>query len=176
MDFQYNQFNAPIILRFLLGEFILQNLLNLRTVLKYYKKNIDLTEKLHKIKGVNTTENQAVVVLNILNKLFGDLRSVKSVINDLKILNIEENEYFRDHLGDIIYLLNNKQIKELPDGNHSLDIVIELKELKVNSSKNIEIKVKEFHFGQKKVVYSSEQMLSGPDYKKLLLQLVELAE
>lgn len=162
IDFQYNTHNAPVILRFILNQCIKQDLINLRSLLKYYKKDIDITNKILAVNEIKEPTNQTLIVLSVLKCLLGDRLSLKILFENLVFNQIEDEHNFRSHIGDIIYIINHQNMKFLKDGKHDVQLFdINLQIIKVRNHYTFDL------------YFDKPEMLNGSEYKKLLLELVK---
>lgn len=170
MEIELNKtiFNSSYILKLFLTECINDNLINLRNLLKFYKKDIILDNIFLSSKGSDFRKNQTLIALTILMKLLGDINIFKFVLGRLEFKKIEfvkdfENDYLRDHIGEMIKLVYAKEISELSNGKHTIKAI----------ERNFEIKVSGDHHSSK-IYYDGKEMLDPLDYKRLLLDLIEI--
>ncbi|MBK9255070.1 MAG: hypothetical protein IPM42_06240 [Saprospiraceae bacterium] len=163
IDLKTNHFNASYILKAILSECIHQDLVNLRSILKYFRQNIELTNKVLKVSKFDEPTNQTLIVLTVLKNLFGDIRILKIVIDKLVFTKIDDEHNFRSHVSEIIYLLNHEKINKLKKGEQTINLFnIDFQVfIQPNHYKN------DIHLKQK-------EMLSGLEYKILLTELVKI--
>jgi len=163
------RYNAVFILKYFLSQCIVNNKINLRTLLKYYKKNIDITGRVYKVKDLNTDNNETLVALTVFKMLVGDLITLRSILIDLPFLLFEKKEdYLGSHIGELIYLKHHKEIERFDDGENSINIIFNKLDLV-----NIKIKVKRNPYNQN-VYFNNSVMLSSQQYKQLLLDVIDL--
>lgn len=114
-DYQVNinekKYNSAIILVSILRSLVAQNKINLRTLLKYWERDLNIRKKQIYIQNEEVFNNHALIVIKVLLSLFGDLQTLKREINELNSIVIEDPDFMNHHISDLLVLLNYKQLK-----------------------------------------------------------------
>ncbi len=139
ISFKSESHNFIIICKIILRQLVLTNKINLRNLLKYRNNDIKVKDKNYSIDGsiIKVNKNQALITIDFLIRIFGDINSLRIAINSMDKFDILKlNDYYIEkHLGDILILLNYGLIKK--NASYT-EVVIEYegKNYKIQANKN----------------------------------------
>jgi|JI7StandDraft_1071085.scaffolds.fasta_scaffold15738_3 hypothetical protein len=116
ISFKFESRNFILISKIILRQLVLKNKINLRNLLKFRGNDLKFKKKNYTLYGsiIKINKNEALIAIDFLIRIFGDINSLKVAINSMDSFDILEldNYYIDSHLGDLLILLNYEKVKK----------------------------------------------------------------